>query len=51
MIRPTFGIAFLYLAPAPGDLVANRRAIEGGIIRAARQGAKWILTPELAVCG
>jgi omega-amidase len=51
VIRPTFRIAFLHLAPAPGDLAANRRAIEAGIIRAARQGAKWILTPELAVCG
>ncbi len=51
MIRPTFRIAFLHLAPVPGDLVANRRAIEAGIARAAQQGAKWILTPELAVCG
>lgn len=51
MIRPTFRMAFLHLAPVPGDLAANRRAIETAVVRAAQQGAMWILTPELAVCG
>lgn len=51
MIRPTLRIAFLHLAPVSGDLAANRRAIEAAVVRAAQHGAKWILTPELAVCG
>ena len=51
MIRPAFRIALLHLAPVPGDLVNNRRAIEAAIVRAAEQGATWIITPELAVCG
>ena len=51
MARPTLRIAFLHLAPVPGDLVQNRRAIEAAVARAAQTGATWILTPELAVCG
>lgn len=51
MARPTFRIAFLHLAPTPGDLLNNRRAIEIAVTHAARQGATWIITPELAVCG
>jgi len=50
-MRPSIRIAFLHLAPVPGDLVANRRAIETGIVRAAQRGATWVLTPELAVSG
>lgn len=50
-MQPTLRIAFLHLAPVPGELAANRRAIETAITRAAQQGAAWILTPELAVCG
>lgn len=44
-------IAFLHLAPVPGDLTGNRRLIETAIMQAAQAGAAWILTPELAVCG
>ena len=44
-------IAFLHLAPTPGDIVGNRRLIEQAIIAAAQGGASWILTPELVVCG
>jgi omega-amidase len=51
MARSTLRIAFLHLAPVPGDLIQNRRAIETAIIRAAQAGATWIITPELAVCG
>jgi 5-aminopentanamidase len=51
MAGPTLHIAFLHLAPLPSDLATNRRAIENAIIQAAQQGATWILTPELAVCG
>ena len=51
MARPTLRVAFLHLAPVPGDLIQNRRAIETAIIRAAQTGATWILTPELAICG
>ena len=51
MARPTLHIAFLHLAPIPGDLIKNRRAIENAITRAAQKGATWIITPELSVCG
>jgi len=51
MAQPTLRIAFLHLAPIPGDLIQNRRTIETAITRAAQTGASWILTPELAVCG
>ncbi len=51
MAVPILRIAFLHLAPVPGDLVGNRRLIETAIVQAARAGAAWILTPELAVCG
>ena len=51
MARPTLRIAFLHLAPVPGDLIQNRRAIETAVARAAQTGATWILTPELAICG
>lgn len=51
MITAVLRIALLHLAPMPGDLDANRRTIEAAIARAAQQGAKWIVTPELAVCG
>lgn len=44
-------IAFLHLAPRPGDLAHNRRLIERGITAAADLGAAWVLTPELGVCG
>jgi predicted amidohydrolase len=44
-------IALLHLSPVPGDLDNNRRAIEVAILRAAQEGATWIVTPELAVCG
>lgn len=44
-------IAFLHLAPIPGDLSGNRRMIETAVMRAAEAGANWVLTPELAVCG
>jgi 5-aminopentanamidase len=51
MSQPTLRIAFLHLAPILGDLHQNRRAIEAATTSAARTGARWILTPELAVCG
>jgi predicted amidohydrolase len=44
-------IAFLHLAPFPGDLVRNRQLIETAVAAAAEAGATWILTPELAICG
>ncbi|MCC6141851.1 MAG: carbon-nitrogen hydrolase family protein [Nitrospira sp.] len=51
MAAPTLRIAFLHLAPVPGDLAGNRRLIENAAMQAAAAGANWILTPELAVCG
>lgn len=44
-------IAFLHLAPIPANLAGNRRLIEEGVGVAAREGAEWILTPELCVSG
>lgn len=51
MATPSLRIAFLHLAPVPGDLAGNRRLIETAVMQAAQAGANWILTPELAVCG
>ncbi len=51
MAGPILRIAFLHLAPIPGALVQNRHLITGAIMKAAGQGATWILTPELAVSG
>ncbi len=47
----TLQIAFLHLAPLPGDLAHNRRLVETAIARAADQGATWIVTPELCLTG
>ncbi len=44
-------IAFLHLAPAPGDLARNRKQLENAIGVAAAAGAGWIITPELCTCG
>jgi len=44
-------MAFLHLAPIPGDLEGNRALVESAITYAAREGADWIITPELCVCG
>lgn len=51
MAASSLRIAFLHLAPTPGDLAGNRRLIDTAIMQAAQAGANWILTPELAVCG
>jgi omega-amidase len=52
-ITPTLPlrIAILHLAPLPGDLAYNRRLVETAVTRAAGLGAKWIITPELCLCG
>jgi len=44
-------IGLLHCAPGLGALAENRALIERGIEGAARHGASWVLTPELAVCG
>lgn len=44
-------IAFLHLAPVPGDLEHNRRLVETGLAAAGDLGAQWVLTPELCTCG
>ena len=51
MATTSLRVAFLHLAPVPGDLAGNRRMIETAVTRAAQAGAAWILTPELVVCG
>ena len=47
----TLRMALLHLAPEPGDVAGNQKAIERGICRAAGAGARWVLTPELATSG
>lgn len=49
--RRTLRIAFLHLAPLPGDLTHNRRLVETAVAAAAELGAGWILTPELSTTG
>ncbi len=44
-------IALLHLAPRPGEIAANRQAIEQAARKAATGGARLIVTPELAVSG
>jgi predicted amidohydrolase len=44
-------IAFLHIAPLPGDVAHNQRLIETGIALAAHADAHLILTPELATTG
>lgn len=44
-------VALLHLAPQPGALEINRRAIESATLRAAEHGARVIVTPELALSG
>lgn len=51
MTKHTVQVAFLHLAPIPGDLIHNRQLIETAVASAAKAGADWIVTPELAVCG
>jgi predicted amidohydrolase len=41
----------LHLAPVPGEIEANRRLLEHATRIAAAQGADWVLSPELVVCG
>ncbi|MBP6769208.1 MAG: carbon-nitrogen hydrolase family protein [Reyranella sp.] len=48
---PTTTIALLHLAPRPGEIAANRNALEQAVRRAAASGARLIVTPELAVSG
>jgi predicted amidohydrolase len=43
--------ALLHLVPVTGAVADNRRLIEAGVRSAAAQGAHYVLTPELAVCG
>jgi omega-amidase len=44
-------IAFLHIALVPGAIARNRYVIVEGVKHAAAQGAQWIISPELAVCG
>ena len=44
-------MALLHMAPIPGDVVGNQKAVECGLNRAAKAGAQWVLTPELVVSG
>lgn len=44
-------LALLHFDPVPGDIAGNRSRIEDGIREAVRQGADWVITPELAETG
>lgn len=44
-------IALLHLAPRPGAIERNRRDIERAARKAARAGARLVVTPELALSG
>ena len=44
-------VALLHLETVPGAVEQNRYVIVEAIKHAASVGAKWIVTPELAVCG
>ncbi|WP_281983648.1 adenosylcobinamide amidohydrolase, partial [Azonexus hydrophilus] len=44
-------IALLHLDPVPGDIAGNCARIEAAIGEAARHGADWVVTPELAETG
>lgn len=43
--------AAIDFAPAPGDSERNRRELEHLIAEAARRGARYVVTPELGICG
>lgn len=47
----TTRIAFLHLAPILGNVAHNRALVEEAVTKAAQEGAGWIITPELCICG
>lgn len=44
-------ISLLHLDPRPGEMEFNSKLIEAGILQSAKLGARWIITPELALSG
>lgn len=44
-------LALLHLDARPGEVAANRQAIEAAIRDAVANGADWLITPELAESG
>lgn len=44
-------IGLLHLAPVAGDIAGNCDRLRHGMEVAARRGARWIITPELATSG
>ena len=48
---PKLRIAFLHLAPVPGDVTGNRLRLQNALQTAADNGADWVLTPELCTSG
>ncbi|PKH46992.1 carbon-nitrogen hydrolase [Dehalococcoides mccartyi] len=46
-----FKVAMLHIEPKTADIEANRILISRSLRKAAQAGAKWVLTPEIAVSG
>jgi N-carbamoylputrescine amidase len=44
-------LALLHLAPRPGEIDHNKRLVEEGVWRASAMGARFVVSPELAISG
>ena len=44
-------ISFLHLAPVTSAIEDNRQLVESAVKVAAREGADWVITPELCISG
>jgi predicted amidohydrolase len=44
-------VALLHLDPRPGEIEANKRMIEDAVRRASSNGARVVVSPELAISG
>jgi 5-aminopentanamidase len=44
-------LALLHLAPRPGEIEHNKRLVEEGVRRASAMGARFVVSPELAISG
>lgn len=49
--KASLTLALLHLAPRPGDIEGNMRRVEAAVLQAAARGARFVVTPELALSG